>query len=557
MLSHLTIKDFAIVSKLDLDIRSGLTVLTGETGAGKSILIDALSLVLGQRAESGVVRHGCKRTEISAQFDLDKNQDAAQWLQQHDMFDDSECILRRIIDIDKPTKGFINGQPVPMQLLRELGDVLVDIHGQHEHQSLLRRDTQRQILDDYAGLDESVKSMRGHYQEWQQLQQRLDTLKQQSTDRTARIELLNFQVQELEALGLTVEEIPQLEEEHKRLANGVELLESIQHINNTLYDNDESSIAQQLAVATSKLEELSKFDNKMEAIAAVLGDAAIQIDEAAALLHQYLDGLDLDPQRLQWLDERISAMHDLSRKHQVSAEELPAVLQRLQTELSDMADFDTNMEKLESAITDEQKAYMQLAQEVSKKRQAEAKKLSGNITEQMQELGMPGGSFEINLEALPAEQAGATGLERIEYLVTANKGQPLKPLNKVASGGELSRISLALQVVTAQVGRIPTLIFDEVDSGIGGRVAEIVGNQLRTLGQTRQVMCITHLAQVAAQGHQHLHVHKVSNKDSTVSTLQTLSTEERVNELARMLGGVEITQQTLSHAEEMLSRATA
>lgn len=557
MLSHLTIRDFAIVSKLDLDIRSGLTVLTGETGAGKSILIDALSLVLGQRAESGVVRHGCKRTEISAQFDLEKNQDAAQWLQQHDMFEDGECIIRRIIDIDKPTKGFINGQPVPMQLLRELGDVLVDIHGQHEHQSLLHRDTQRQILDDYAGLDESVKTMRGHYQEWQQLQARLDTLKQQSSDRTARIELLNFQVQELEALGLTIEEIPQLEEEHKRLANGAELLESIQHINNTLYDSDENSIAQQLAVAISKLDELSKFDNKMEAISTVLGDAAIQIDEAAALLHQYLDGLDLDPQRLQWLDERISAMHDLSRKHQVGAEELPAVLQRLQTELSDMEDFDTNMEKLEGAIASEQKAYMQLAQQVSKKRQAEAKKLSGNITEQMQQLGMPGGSFEIKLEALPPEQAGATGLERIEYLVTANKGQPLRPLNKVASGGELSRISLALQVVTAQVGRIPTLIFDEVDSGIGGRVAEIVGNQLRTLGETRQVMCITHLAQVAAQGHQHLHVYKVSDKDSTVSTLQTLSTEERVNELARMLGGVEITQQTLSHAEEMLSRATA
>ncbi|GMQ91868.1 MAG: DNA repair protein RecN [Gammaproteobacteria bacterium] len=557
MLSHLTIKDFAIVNKLDLDIRSGLTVLTGETGAGKSILIDALSLVLGQRAESGVVRHGCKRTEISAQFDLDKNQDAAQWLQQHDMFDDGECIIRRIIDIDKPTKGFINGQPVPMQLLRELGDALVDIHGQHEHQSLLRRDTQRQILDDYAGLGENVKAMRGHYQEWQQLQARLDTLKQQSSDRTQRIELLNFQVQELEALGLTVEEIPQLEEEHKRLANGAELLESIQLINNTLYDSDESSIAQQLAVATSKLEELSKFDNKMESIAAVLGDAAIQIDEAAALLHQYLDGLDLDPQRLQWLEERISAMHDLSRKHQVSAEELPTVLGRLQTELNDMEDFDTNMEKLESAITDEQKAYTQLAQQVSKKRHAAAKTLSDNITEQMQQLGMPGGSFEINLEILPPEQAGATGLERIEYLVTANKGQPPRPLNKVASGGELSRISLALQVVTAQVGRIPTLIFDEVDSGIGGRVAEIVGNQLRTLGDTRQVMCITHLAQVAAQGHQHLHVYKVSDKDSTVSTLQTLSTEERVNELARMLGGVEITQQTLNHAEEMLSRVTA
>ena len=557
MLSHLTIRDFAIVRKLDLDIRSGLTVLTGETGAGKSILIDALSLVLGQRAESGVVRHGCKRTEISAQFDLDKNQDAAQWLQQHDMFDDGECIIRRIIDIDKPTKGFINGQPVPMQLLRELGDALVDIHGQHEHQSLLRRDTQRQILDDYAGLGENVKAMRGHYQEWQQLQARLDTLKQQSSDRTQRIELLNFQVQELGALGLTVEEIPQLEEEHKRLANGAELLESIQLINNTLYDSDESSIAQQLAVATSKLEELSKFDNKMESIAAVLGDAAIQIDEAAALLHQYLDGLDLDPQRLQWLEERISAMHDLSRKHQVSAEELPTVLGRLQTELNDMEDFDTNMEKLESAITDEQKAYTQLAQQVSKKRHAAAKTLSDNITEQMQQLGMPGGNFEINLEILPPEQAGATGLERIEYLVTANKGQPPRPLNKVASGGELSRISLALQVVTAQVGRIPTLIFDEVDSGIGGRVAEIVGNQLRTLGDTRQVMCITHLAQVAAQGHQHLHVYKVSDKDSTVSTLQTLSTEERVNELARMLGGVEITQQTLNHAEEMLNRATA
>ncbi len=556
MLTHLYIRDFAIVHRLELDLQASLTVITGETGAGKSIMIDALSLVLGQRAESGVVRHGSKRAEITAGFDLTDNSDASAWMTAQNLFDDRECIVRRVIDVDKPTKGFINGQPIPMQLLRELGDFLIDIHGQHEHQSLLRREAQRQILDDYAGLTETVQTMAAHHQTMAGLQSRLDTLRQQSADRSQRIELLNYQTQELEALGLTADEVPQLEEEHARLSHGAELLEQLQGIAHNIYDNDEGSVAQVLNQATGKLDELSQYDAKLEILSALINEASIQIDEAASQLHQYLDSLDLDPQRLQWLDERLAAMHDLSRKHQVRAEELPQVLEQLRTELADIEDYDANLGKLETSIKGEREAYLKLAHEVSKKRKAAAKTLSQNITSEMQQLGMPGGRFEIGWEPLAEDKAGPFGLERIEYLVSANAGQPVRPLNKVASGGELSRISLALQVVTAKVGRIPTLIFDEVDAGIGGRVAEIVGKQLRTLGQNRQILCITHLPQVAAQGNHHFRVSKNSDGTSTISQVQTLSNAERIDEIARMLGGVEITEQTLNHAEDMLSRAS-
>jgi DNA repair protein RecN (Recombination protein N) len=557
MLSHLYIRDFTIIHTLELDLDDGLTVLTGETGAGKSVLIDALALVLGQRADASIIRHGCKRTEISAAFDLKAEQDAARWLQEQDLFADGECVVRRLIETDRATKGFINGRPASMQMLRELGEHLVDIHGQHEHQSLLKRDNQRQVLDDYAGIGETVERVGTHYREWHALRERLDTLKAQTADRSARIELLRYQTQELEALDLQPGEITSIEEEHSRLANGAELLEGVQTIAHELYDADEGSVSDRLGGMVQKLEGLVEHDPRLDEILNLLNEAAIQVDEAASALHNYSDRLELDPERLSWLDQRLAAVSDLARKHRVDAEELPEALTRLQTELADIEDFDVNLSKLEASIEEQRQAYSALAAEVSAARATAAKDLGAAVTERMQDLGMPGGTFAVTLTPLAEGEASSTGQERVEFQVSANPGQPPLPLSKVASGGELSRISLALQVIIAGVGRVPTLIFDEVDVGIGGRVAEIVGQQLRGLGRSRQVLCITHQAQVAAQGNQHLQVAKETNDGETMTRLRPLDAEERVQEIARMIGGIEISKQTLDHAEDMLSRVPA
>lgn len=555
MLSHLYIRDFTIVHKLELSFEPGFTVLTGETGAGKSIVVDALTLALGDRAESGVIRHGCRRAEIAAGFDLTPDQDAAMWLGEHDLFGDQECLVRRVIEIDKPSKGFVNGRPVPIQMLRELGQYLVDVHGQHEHQSILRRDGQRQVLDDYAGLSETLNRLGEHYHTLKSLQSRLDALHRQSADRSARIDLLRYQVQELEALGLTSDELVRLEEEHARLANGAELLAGVQGITQVLYDDEENSLSQNLTRVVTRLEQLSQYDAKLGGLITLLNEAAIHVDEAASELHHYLDTLELDPERLQRIDQRLATIHDLARKHQVRPEALPQVLERLATELRDLEDFDLNLTKLEENIDSEQKRYVELARKVSEQRKLAAHRLSDSVTKQMQGLGMPGGRFEVQLHPLRRDEMNTTGLEHVEFIVSADPGQPLRPLNKVVSGGELSRISLALQVVAACVGRIPTLIFDEVDVGIGGRVAEIIGQQLRTLGKSREVVCITHLAQVAALGDHHFLVSKVS-QDAVIETrVRRLSNDERVHEIARMIGGIRISQQALDNAQDMLARA--
>jgi len=556
VLNHLFIRDFAIVQKLELAIEPGLTVLTGETGAGKSVLIDALALALGERAESLVIRHGCDRTEVAAGFDLHPDQDPAQWLKAHDLFEDGECLLRRVVERDKGSKAWINGRPVPVQMLRELGELLVDIHGQHEHQSLLKREAQRQILDDYAGLTGQVNALGGIYHALRELEERRAHLGREGADRAARIEYLRYQVQELDALQLTAEEIPQLEDEHKRLANAAELVQGAQGVAHVLYDDEEQAVSTRLAQCIRQLESLSDYDAKLAELAGLLSEASVQVDEAASRLHQYVDSLEIDPQRLEWLEGRIAALHELSRKHGVRAEELPEVLVRLKTELGDIEDFDVNLEKLDREIVAGRKAYLELAGTISRERAKAATRLGQEIGKELPGLGMPGGRFEVTLTELAKGELSAHGLERVEYQVSANPGQPLKPLTRVASGGELSRISLALQVVTARVGRIPTLIFDEVDVGIGGGVAEIVGAQLRTLGGARQVLCITHLAQVAAQGHHHLQVTKETAGNTTITHIGPLNGGERVHEIARMLGGVEITRQTLELAAEMLKRVT-
>lgn len=556
MLTHLYIRDFAIVTRMELSLESGLTVLTGETGAGKSILIDALSLALGERADTSVVRHGCNQAEVIASFDLDAEQDAAQWLQQQDLFSDGECLLRRVVQTDK-SKAFINGRPVPVQMLRELGEHLVDVHGQHEHQSLLKRDAQRQLLDDYAGLSGSVTRLQSNYTTIKDLETRIATIRKQSADQSTRIELLNHEVNELESLGLEENELAELDIEHTRLAHGAKLLEGTQEIAHSLYDSDERSIAHQLAKAATVLESLSEHDNRLSEPAMLLNEATIQANEAASQLHHYIDGLELDPQRLQWVEDRLASIQDLSRKHQIKPVELAQQLQRLKQELADIEDADTSLTNLNKELEQTRESYFNLATEITGKRQSGAEQLARKITEQMQGLGMPGGKFFVELMPLPEGEISGYGLERIEFQVSANPGQPLKPLQKVASGGELSRISLALQVVIAGLGRIPTLIFDEVDVGIGGKVAEIVGHRLHKLSDSRQIICITHLAQVAAQGDHHLQASKQTRDDTTSTAVESLPGEERIKEIARMIGGVEISQQTLAHAQDMLSRASA
>ena len=557
MLTHLHIRDFVIVHELSLAIEPGFTVLTGETGAGKSILIDALTLVLGGRADSDVIRHSCARAEVSASFALKPEHDAAQWLKEHDLFEDQECLLRRVIEADKPSRAFINGRPMPIQMLRELGEFLIDVHGQHEHQSLMRRDAQRLILDDYAGLEKAVRALAGQHRDMQSLQDRLDSLKQQTADRESRTELLRFQVRELDALALTADEIPALEEEHARLANGAELIEGVQAIAQAITEDEENSVSRQLARALSRMETLSQYDTRLGEVVALLNEAAIQVDEAGSRLNHYLDGLELDPARLQTVERRLSTAHDLARKHKVKPDELPSVHSRLRAELDDIENYDVNLDKLAENLASARATYLKAAQEISRTREATAKKLARAVTSEMQELGMPGGKFDVALTALPEGETSAQGLERIEFLVSANPGQPARPLAKVASGGELSRISLALQVVLAGTGRIPTMIFDEVDVGIGGGVAEVVGRKLRALGQSRQVLCITHLAQVAAQGAQHVQVRKRAEGKTTQAEAVPLDARERTQEIARMLGGVEISKQTLAHARDMLARADA
>jgi DNA repair protein RecN (Recombination protein N) len=556
MLSHLYIRDFTIVHELELTFEPGFTALTGETGAGKSILVDALALALGERADNTAIRHGCTRAEIVAGFALRPEQEAARWLNEHELFADQECVLRRVIDADKPSRGFINGRPVPIQMLRELGQYLVDIHGQHEHQSVLRRDGQRQILDDYAGVNQALAKLNLYYGELTTLASRLQALQRQSIDRDARLDLLRYQVRELEALGISTEELAQLEEEHSRLANGAELLEGLQKTAQTLYDDDQAAVSPVLARTLSRLEQLERYDGRLVELTALLRDASIQVDEAASRLHQYLDTLELDPQRLQAIDQRLASVHDLARKHKTRAEELPQVFERLANELHDLEEGDLNIERLQQRIETERQRYFEVAQQISAMRQQAAPTLAKSVTAQMQQLGMPGGRFAIQLEPLANGELSATGLERVEFLVSANPGQPLRALTKVASGGELSRISLALQVTAAQVARIPTLVFDEVDVGIGGRVAEIVGQQLRRLGTSREVLCITHLAQVAALGDQHLQVSKTNAGASTSATVRALAGRDRIDEIARMIGGIKISKKTLAHAQDMLARAT-
>lgn len=557
MLRNIHIRHFAIVDELNLDLSPGMTVLTGETGAGKSILLDALGLALGDRAESGAIRAGFDRAEVNAEFSIAGHTAVQDWLHEHELDEDDQCMIRRTINRDGRSKGYINGRPVPMQLLRELGEQLVDIHGQHAHQSLLKREIQRQALDEYSCTykpehETLVTNTAKHFQQWQKQLDTLQELKTSKTQRDDRLELLRYQVEELRQLNFSREEYVNLETEHARLANLNQLREGGEQVLHALSGDDQNALTEMVEQCAIKMQKLLAVDPALANVCETLQGAAIQSREAVSELRDYLEDLSLDPEHLQTLNERLGQIHDLARKHRLIPEELPVLHEQLEQELADLEKAEIQLESITAEIADTEKKYQEVATRLSKSRRQVASKLEKAITENMHQLGMPHGLFSIKLENI--DTPSAHGLERIEFMVTTNPGQPVQPLAKVASGGELARISLAIQVIAAGTGNIPTLIFDEVDVGIGGAIAEVVGRLLRNLSNERQVLCVTHQPQVASLAHHHLFVSKQAGQDKTITDVSPISEKDRVDEIARMLGGLEITEQTLSHAREMIER---
>ncbi|MBT8421922.1 MAG: DNA repair protein RecN [Gammaproteobacteria bacterium] len=554
MLSHLLIRNLAVVDEVEVEPGAGLTVLTGETGAGKSILIDALSLALGERADSEAVRHGAERAEVSAEFDIAADTPAADWLKAHDLDSGDSCLLRRVVTAEGRSRGYINGNPAPMQTLRALGELLVDICGQQAHQSLGKADTQRRILDQHGGLQKQANHVREAWQAWQTLRDEYAELDAARADQHARLELLSFQVEELLALDAQPGELAELDSAQRRAANASRLITGAGDALQALYENTETPPASDIVSKTAVLlNELSEADPVLGETARILQEAEIQITEAADNLRQYLAGdhdSDLD---LQALEARLAAMHDLARKHRVDAAELPELTERLQQELDRIENADGTLAELETKVAAAAKHLATVSNKLSKARAKAAGELSATISSNIQQLGMPDGEFSIALT--PLDTPGAHGAERVEFRVAVNAGLQAGPLNKVASGGELSRISLAIQVAASAGGRTPVMIFDEVDAGVGGGTADIVGSRLRELAGSAQVLCVTHLPQVASKGHGHFRVSKLSDGKTTRTRVAALSEEERTEEIARMLGGIDITERTREHAREMLEQA--
>lgn len=552
MLTHIHIRDFAIIETLDLDLYPGMTALTGETGAGKSILLDAIGLVLGDKADSNTVRHGAEKADITLSVDVSHTPSARAWLEEQSLeCADETCILRRVVTTQGKSRAWINGSPANLAQLRELGEQLVDIHGQHEHQSLMKKDAQRQLLDAFAGNETLLEQTRRAWQTWKKLHERVTALSNQSQQYQERLDLLRFQAQELETLALQVGEPEQLDEELQRLANAEQLRNTTIHGYHRLYDAD-PSLYSAIGRLCHDLEQQTGIDAHLIAPLELLISAQIQVQEAATLLRDYAEAIELDPARLQWVENRISDIRHLARKYRVEPQALPEKLNQIQAELAQLDSGDYDLETLGQQLQQTAAVYQQQAATLSQSRVAAAQQLSSGVSAAMQSLGMQGGVFEISVSNEPSQHFQALGMDSIEFQVSANPGQPLKSLMKVASGGELSRISLAIQMIAAQKMTLPALIFDEVDSGIGGGIAEVVGKQLRALGENRQVLCVTHLPQVASQAHQHYKVTKLKGTTHTSTGIEHLTKPQRIDEIARMIGGVEITPATRALAEEML-----
>jgi DNA repair protein RecN (Recombination protein N) len=555
MLTSLQIRDFAIIDALEIEWRPGLTVLTGETGAGKSIVVDALQLLAGGRAGAEVVRHGAERAEVSATFDVAQGpRELKRWLDEQSMSFEGELAIRRVVGSDGRTRAYLNGQAAPVQLLREVGNILIDIHGQHEFQSLVRASAQRELLDGFGRLESLAAQVGISHRVWNEILNRTLALEGRVHEREARLELLQHHARELAALKLAPGEFEELTQESARLANHGRLAAGAQAALQQLFEDDDGSAHASVSRALQALKSLASLDAGLASAATLVEEAGIRIREAARELQQYLDRLDVDSGRQDYVEGRLAAIEELARKHRVTPGELLERARALGAELQALEHADTDLASLKKDQAAALASYRTLAQQLSARRSTAARQLAKDITLRMQGLGMTGGRFHVEVTLLSEAEPAVHGIDQVEFRVTANPGQPLRPLAKVASGGELSRLSLAVQVSCA-ARDTRCMIFDEVDAGIGGAIAEIVGRELRALGEQGQVICVTHLPQVASQGHQHLRVTKVSDGRSTRTLVSELSPAQRVDEIARMLGGVEVSAKAREHAGEMLRAA--
>ena len=551
MLRSLSIRDFAIVDRLDLEFAPGFTVLTGETGAGKSILIDALAVVLGARADSALVREGKDRAEVSAAFATEDNGTLIAYLQDNDLAgDEGECLLRRVVEASGRSRTYVNGRPATVLQLKDIGEHLVDIHGQHAHQSLLRASAQRDLVDGYAAAAELAAQVSRAFTAWRDTRRQLVALETGAQALAAEREQLEWQEKELDALAFRAEDWEELQAEHKRLAHAASLIEAVQFGLEALSEGEAPALAAVTSVH-SRLHAMMDFDPALKEILDTLEPAQIQLQESIYSLRHYQQRLELDPQRLREVDARLDAVHTAARKFKLQIVDMPARLRQIKGRLAELAaGFDADA--LRERESQAQENYRKLAAKLSSVRKKGAADLAKKVTAALHSLAMADGRFDIALTALA--EGGANGLEQIEFLVAGHVGATPRPLAKVASGGELSRVSLAIQTVTSQVAAVPTLIFDEVDAGIGGRVAEIVGRMLKALGRKHQVMCVTHLPQVAAAGDHQWQVSKSAAGGKVTSAVAVLDRTARVEEVARMLGGVKITDTTRKHAAEMLDQ---
>lgn len=551
MLQHLLIRDFVLVERLELDFSEGFGALTGETGAGKSILVDALAFVLGERADTGLIRAGQKQTEVCATFAVGALPHVGRWLEANDLAGEGEgdLLLRRLLDAGGRSRAYVNGSPVTLTQIRELAEFLVDIHGQHAHQSLLRSDAQRNLLDDHAGLTTLARDVAASWKEWRAAREALEAAATAGAALAEERERLGWQVQELTELAFSQEEWEALGAEHKRLAHAASLLDGAQYALGTLTEG-EGSCEELLYGVTHRLESLAEFDPQIADIAALLESAQTELAEAVTSLRRYADRADLDPARLAEVEARLAAIVDCARKYRVAPESLPELLNGWQQRLRNL-EATADVAAISARVENTRKKFDELSAKLSRGRKKAATALGAAVSQLMQELALGGGRFEIAL--LPQEGGSAAGMETVEFRVAGLAAAEPRPLAKVASGGELSRISLAIQVVTSQSAAVPTLIFDEVDVGIGGGVAEVVGRLLAKLGEARQVLCVTHLPQVAARANWQWQVSKSREGDAIRSRVQLLDADGRVEEIARMLGGVDITATTRQHAREMLA----
>ena len=556
MLTQLTVSNYAIAERVELQFSKGMTALTGETGAGKSIVLDALGLSMGGRADAGAVRHGAKRADITATFDVSNIPEASDWLSRHELDDSDDCILRRVISKDGRSRAYINGQPCPLNHLKELGGILMDIHSQHQHQSLLRKDTHRKLIDEFAGVETLAADTREAWKTWNQIRQKLLERQQNADEAEAKLQLLRYQVEELDRLALDEGEQVLLEQEQAQLSQADAVLHN-SHQAALLCTEGETSAADLVRQALQQLEQLPANVAALADTIEMLGEAQIQISEAGDNLRHFVEDYEADPARLANVEERLSAIYQMARKHRITPEELPELHQRLSAELAELDGGEGSLEQLEAELANQHKRFDELAGQLSEARAKAAAELDLRVAAELAQLSMPNMQFITHLNRNNDGEPAPQGLEDVEFLVSANPGQPARPMAKVASGGELSRISLAIQVVVAQTSTTPTLVFDEVDVGIGGGTAEVVGRLLRTLGDNGQVLCVTHLPQVAAQCHQHLFVSKFTEQDATFSKIETLDDQGRISEVARMLGGVDMTDHTIAHAREMFSKGQA